>query len=244
MVREMIYNDVKLKIATNKNELSRIATNIIIDRVKERLNINILLPTGSTPELIYSMMAQTPNLFKEITFFNLDEYIDGDNMISEESPVSFKNYMKEHLFSKIEYKKSYFPDKLNIKSPNSYDHLIESLGGIDLCLLATGEDAHIFGFNFSGSAFNSGTRCVEVNDETRAVNKKITNLETPKKAITTGIATGMKAKEVIFIVSGERKAKILKKILDSKPFEQIPATILKKHDNCIWIIDEDAAKLL
>jgi 6-phosphogluconolactonase/glucosamine-6-phosphate isomerase/deaminase len=55
----------------------------------------------------------------------------------------------------------------------------------------------------------------------------------------------MAAKEVIFLVSGKRKAAILKRILAAKkPTSALPATILKHHPRCHWIVDADAAQEL
>ena len=54
----------------------------------------------------------------------------------------------------------------------------------------------------------------------------------------------MKSKKVIFLVLGERKSAILKKIIYSDVSTDIPASILKKHENCVWVVDEKAISLL
>ena len=49
---------------------------------------------------------------------------------------------------------------------------------------------------------------------------------------------------LVIIVNGSHKAKILKEVLDSPITNELPATILKLHPNCTLIADKDAAALL
>jgi len=248
MAEVKVINKVKITITKNKAEMSRLAANLILKRIKKRKKLNILVPTGTTPELIYKLLSKQPkNIFSKVNFFNMDEYCikKGRNysLIPETDPVSYRYYMNNKLFKKIK-PKNYFPDIGNIKNPGSYDKLIKNLGGISLCLDAVGENGHTFGFNSPPAKFSSKTRLVKLTESTRKVNKKLTRRNIPKYAVSTGLRTGMSSKEVIFIACGRRKAKILKKIVYSKPTGKIPATILKNHRNCHWIIDKDAASEL
>jgi len=55
----------------------------------------------------------------------------------------------------------------------------------------------------------------------------------------------MDSREILFLVSGQRKADILHKVLYTRePDPLIPATLLKSHLQCRWIVDEAAAALL
>ena len=93
-----------------------------------------------------------------------------------------------------------------------------------------------------GTPFDSATRLVKINEQTRAVNEGLTGLDTPEFAITVGLRTGMESKEILFLVSGGRKAEILYQVIyAAKPIPEIPATILKNHPNCRWIVDKKAA---
>ena len=252
MSKEKIYNKTKITVVKDYKEMSQLAARLILQKIYSKsiikLNINLLVPTGSTPEGVYKIISKQPKkLFKHVRFFNMDEYCqkDGKRLVNKNNPVSYKKYMKEHLFRNISSVQSHFPGVENIKKPGSYDKQIQKYGGIDFCVNALGIDGHTFGFNFPGSSFGSVTRLVKINEITRKINKKKSGYKTPEYAVTTGLKTGMKSKEVLFLVSGREKADILHKIVySSKPTTKIPATILKLHPRCRWIVDEDAASKL
>ena len=156
---------------------------------------------------------------------------------------SYKYYMNKHLFSKVKAKHQ-FPTMKNATNEGWYDNIINKAGGINLCLDAVGENGHTFGFNFPGTSFDSVTRLVKIDDNTMKVNEELTHQKIPRYAVTTGIATGMSAKEIIMLVSGKRKARIIKKILQGKVTEKVPASILRTHPKCKWIVDKEAVSKL
>ncbi len=251
MPTEKTYNSVKITILENKEAVSNFVANIILERIKSFPRINILVPAGTTPEGVYEILRnQPPGIFQNTTFFNMDEYLtkkgEECELLPESHPASYRKYMRERLFNKINPYASYFPGVENIKQPGQYDELIKNLGGIDICLNTIGDDGHTFGFNFPPeAAFDSVTRFVKITEDTQRVNYGLTGVETPNYAVSIGLKTGMSAKEIILLVSGERKAEILKKIIySSKPTKSIPATLLKEHANCHWIVDKAAGSKL
>ncbi len=238
-------NGTRLLVVKNYDEMSRLGAQMILERIKGNRKINLLLPTGTTPEGVYKILRkQGPKYFNRVTFFNKDEYCEkvGNTykLVSEKNSKGFRYYMRKHFFQKIKPRRFYFPSMDNYKKPGSCDTFIKKNGGLDLALSAMGEDGHL-GFNFPGTKFNSVTRLVKLNGNIKKVNKKLTGFDTPEYGITIGLKTEMLSKEIIFLVSGKRKAKILAKILKAKkPTVKIPATILKKHKNCHWIVDREA----
>ena len=247
MAKEMTFNGVTVTLAKDFLELSSLAAQIILQRIEATPKFNLLLPTGTTPLGVYSILRdKDPGFFKHVTFFNMDEYClgfgDQIKMIPETHPASFRLYMKQNLFDSIRPSASYFPGIENISQAGRYDGIIKRLGGIDLCLNAMGEDGHTFGFNFPGTSRYAKTRLVRIMGRTRSTNKRLTGFETPDYAITIGLTTGMAAKEILFLVSGERKADILREVIYAPEIIQnIPATLLRDHPLCHWIVDEKAA---
>ena len=79
-----------------------------------------------------------------------------------------------------------------------------------------------------------------------AANKRFFNSidEVPRQAYTMGIATIMRAKCVLMVVSGKDKAEILKKSFFGPITPQVPASILQLHPNFVLIADEDALSAL
>ena len=54
----------------------------------------------------------------------------------------------------------------------------------------------------------------------------------------------MQAKQVILAASGISKAEAVKKLLEGEITEEVPATCLRRHENCILIVDQEAASYL
>jgi 6-phosphogluconolactonase/glucosamine-6-phosphate isomerase/deaminase len=66
----------------------------------------------------------------------------------------------------------------------------------------------------------------------------------PESYITMGPKSIMAAKNLILIVSGERKAQALKAIVEGPVTEQVPASVLQLHPSLIVIADKAAVSAL
>ncbi|MBK5444486.1 glucosamine-6-phosphate deaminase [Peribacillus butanolivorans] len=227
-------------------EMSQSAANIVIRKVKENSKIKLGLATGGTPKGTYDTLIedhmQNNTSYENVTSFNLDEYIGLDS----NDPNSYHYYMDQSLFAHININKeqTYLPngtaDNLD-KECTRFDKMIETLGGIDLQILGIGQNGHI-GFNEPGTSFSSGTHVVALEESTRQANARYFDSidEVPTHAITMGIATIMKSKEILLLISGEEKAETLKKLIHGEITEEFPASILKKHNNVTIIADQKA----
>lgn len=248
-MRNLQVNGIALHIAKDYEELSGWAALTVITKIKAEAPLNVLVPTGKTPEGMYKHIRnEERNPFPTSKLFNMDEYCmktgDAYRMYDSRHPTSYRNYMNKNLFITHCPREKYFPSEMNAEKEGLYDNLIKSEGGVDFCVTALGEDGHTFGFNFPGSPWNSRTRVVELPSYLRRINQEKTGRATPQYAITTGMATGMDSKEILALISGRNKAEILAETLYSQPSEVIPSTILKLHESCHWLVDEAAASLL
>ncbi len=66
----------------------------------------------------------------------------------------------------------------------------------------------------------------------------------PVRAITLGTGTILNSKKIIFLASGGRKAKIIKKTLEEPISVNCPASLLRNHSDTSFVLDEAAASLL
>jgi glucosamine-6-phosphate deaminase len=227
-------------------ELSKKAAEIIIQKVKQSNTLTIGLATGSTPEGLYRELINEHRLnktsYQHITTFNLDEYVG----IKPEDPNSYHYYMNQHLFSGIDISQhnTHIPSgiaKNLVEECVKYDQLVESSGGIDLQILGIGQNGHI-GFNEPGTSFESKTHVVQLKESTREANARFfpTFEAVPTHAITKGISTILKSKQILLLVSGEKKAEALQQLLYGEISEQFPASVLKLHPNVTIIADVHA----
>lgn len=232
--------------AKNYQDMSRKAANVIAAQVILKEDSVLGLATGSTVIGIYERLAegyQEGDLdFSKIKSINLDEYV-GLPVTNENS---YRYYMNTNLFDHINIplENTHVPNGLaeDLEAEcKRYDENIERLGGIDLQLLGLGHNGHI-AFNEPSDEFPKQTYCVELKESTIEANSRFfeNKEDVPKKAITMGIQTIMKAKRILLCVSGAAKAEILKKVLTGPITPQVPGSILQIHNNVIVIADEEA----
>ncbi len=210
------------------------------------------LATGSSPIKLYQELVRMHKeeglSFKNVVTFNLDEYLP----MPKESVHSYHYFMHHHLFDHIdiEPKNIHIPDG-TLKSDEienfckEYEQAIETAGGIDIQILGIGRTGHI-GFNEPGSALNSKTRMVYLNELTmKDASGEFGGIDkVPTRAITMGVGTIMKARKVILMAWGENKAPIIRATIEGSISDAIPATFLQNHPNAQFVIDESAAEEL
>jgi len=232
------------------NEMSRKAADILSSEVILNEKAILGLATGSTPlgmykEIIKDYKARKLD-FTLIKTFNLDEYWG----ISKANKNSYYFYMRENFFNHLNIKEE------NINIPNgvavdieqecqNYENMMEESGGIDIQVLGIGRNGHI-GFNEPGSSFQCGTHVVELEQKTIEDNARFfDSIEAvPRKAISMGVKSIMKAKKILLLACGEEKAEAIYKTVKGDIDSNVPASILKLHENVIIIVDEGAGKLL
>jgi len=236
--------------AKDYDEMSTLACNLTIERMKNYKRPVLGLATGSTPEGLYRCLIENyekGNIsFNNVTTFNLDEYIGLD----ENNKNSYHYYMNKKLFEHIDLPKeqAYVPDGVAScfeTECKQYEERIKKAGGIDIQLLGLGINGHI-GFNEPGTSLKSRTHVVTLDESTRNANAHFfaSEGEVPKRAISMGVQTIMESKEIILLVSGEKKAEALKRLMTGNISEQFPASVLHKHDDLTIVADEAALSLV
>ena len=207
-------------------KLSQLAALEIKKKIQKGNQVNLGLPTGGTPIGMYKELANDSHLnWWNVTTFNLDEYVGIDDNHSE----SYVNFMNRNLFNHIDIDvfNIWFPDQTD-----DYDEMIDGLGGLDLTILGIGTNGHI-AFNEPGSPFDSKTRVVDLDKQTIEDNARFFNSidEVPTQAITMGLDTIMKSKEILLIAQGKKKLEIIQKAMFDDITEEVPASILQQHEN-------------
>ena len=234
----------------NYDEMSRKAAAIIAAQVIHKPDCVLGLATGGTPVGTYKNLVEwykSGDLdFSEVSTVNLDEY----RGLPREHRESYWSFMHRNLFDHVNIPQDRInlPDGTNMDADaecKRYDAVIASMVGVDLQLLGIGHDGHI-GFNEPSDAFDMGTHCVDLTEETIEANKRFfaSRDEVPRQAYTMGTHTIMSARKVLMIVSGRDKAEIIKKAFFGPVTPHVPASILQMHPNFVLVADEDALSLV
>ena len=240
-----IYKDADLASIEVANKVAAII------KIKQLKNENCLISfaAGSSTVAFYEELVRLHKKeglsFNNVLTFNVDEYYP----MSPDSIQSYAKFIQEHLLKHIDIQKSniYMPDSsLPMEKVNdfctAYEEKIESNGGLDVIIQGVSSRGHI-GFNDPGSPFDSKTRLVTLDRTTitAAASDFYGEKNVPKKAITMGIDTMLRAKKVFLLAWGEGKAQIIKKIVESKKTDQVPASAYQDHPDVDIILDEASA---
>lgn len=226
------------------SEMSQKAAEYIIEKVRQDPSITLGLATGGTPIGTYKNLIldhqRNGTSYKNVSTFNLDEYIG----LSGVDKNSYRFFMNDQLFNHIDINinNTHIP-RGDIENTESecmrYEDLISNHGGIDLQIIGIGSNGHI-GFNEPGTSFNSTTHIVKLADSTIKANARFFNRveDVPNEAITMGISTLLKSREILLLVSGENKKEAMLKLLTGELTESVPASVLKNHPNVTIIADQ------
>lgn len=235
-----------IQIFNSTDELSDYFALIIKDKVNSsERKLNIALSGGSTPKHIFKYLARNYNLsinWNKINFFWGDE-----RCVPPDDPESNYKMTYENLLSKISVAKENIFRIKGESDPNeeaiSYSQLIKNnlpllndTPAFDLIMLGLGEDGH------TASIFPNQINLLQSDN----ICEVAIHPSSGQKRITLTGKTINNAHNIIFIVTGKNKSKIINDILNNKiESKNYPASFIKPmNGKLVWLIDNEAARLL
>lgn len=240
---------MNIVVVNNFDRMSEEVAKIIRGQIVSKPDSVLGLATGSSPLQVYSLLGEYHARgldFSQLTTFNLDEYVG----LAPNHNQSYRYYMQENLFSKVNV------DKAKTFIPNGvaedleeecvrYEALIKQAGGIDLQILGIGTNAHI-GFNEPGTEFDTITQVVDLAPSTIADNSRFfeSSDDVPTKAISMGIKSIMKAKNIVLMANGGSKADAIAAAVKGPVTTAVPASVLQLHPSVTFVVDQAAASKL
>ena len=186
--------------------------------------------------------------FKNVVVFNAYEYFP----LSEENVNRGINQLKERFLNHIDI------DVENIFTPDGtiaqndvqehcrqYEQHIKELDGLDVILLGIGRMGNI-ATNEPGSSLTSASRLILIDETSREEMKMSFGSQesVPPCSITMGVSTILSARKIFLTAWGEEKAEIIKKTVEGKVSDAIPASFLQTHNDAHVVIDLSAAAKL
>ena len=186
--------------------------------------------------------------FKNVVVFNAYEYFP----LSEENVNRGINQLKERFLNHIDI------DIENIFTPDGtiaqndvqehcrqYEQNIKEFGGLDVILLGIGRMGNI-ATNEPGSSITSASRLILIDETSREEMKMSFGSQesVPPCSITMGVSTILSARKIFLTAWGEEKADIIKKTVEGKVSDVVPASFLQTHNDAHVVIDLSAAAKL
>lgn len=236
-------------------EGSQAVARLIADRIRQRQaegeKFVFSLVCGRSMTDIFAELVRLHNdeklSFRNVVLFNLFEYYPL------QSPTqACYGQIKEQLIDHVDIRQENiytFDGTMDqrdlIPMMSRCERKIQEYGGVDLQLLGIGRSGNI-GFNEPGSSMSSNTRLVILDNISRDEAKNMfgTIEQVPASAITMGIGTILRAKEIVLVAWGEHKADRLLAAVEGQPNTACPASALQLHNNAHIVCDLSAATRL
>jgi glucosamine-6-phosphate deaminase len=214
------------------------------DAIEARGAARLIIATGSSQFEVLQALAQRDDVdWSVVTGFHLDEYIG----IAPDHPASFCGYLRERFVSRVPLCAFHYLD-----GRGDPRETIRQVGGlltaapIDVALVGIGENGHL-AFNDPPADFESEAPylIVELDQQCRAQQVGegwFPNLEAvPTNAISMSIRQILRTGKIFCSVPDQRKAAAVRATLEDPISPQIPASILRRHNDTVLIIDRAAA---
>ena len=248
---EKVPTDIYETMEEGVQHIANEITAKIQERQREGKFCVIGAGTGASLRPLYAELVRKHKdeglSFRNVVIFNLYEYYP---LVSEGAGSSFSQ-LNDLFLSQIDIdNKMYSPSterfrrKLSSNTAVLYEQRIQTFGGIDIVLMGIGREGNI-AMNEPGSSLSSPTRLILIDSTSRAEaahNLGVDNL--PPCSITMGVATIMAARKIYLLAWGDDKADIIKKAVEDKVSDTLPASYLQMHNNANVCIDLAAASHL
>ncbi len=239
-------------IAKNTGELNKLAAakfiSIAREAIKKRGKFTVALAGGSTPKGLYQLLAA--GKFRALVDWTKVYFFFGDerNVLPDDDKSNFR-MANENILQPLEIRaENIFRWQTEIgnaeKVAEDYERKIKEFFNLDenqfprfdLILLGIGDDGH------TASLFPHTEALRE--SEKIAVANSVEKLNTNRLTLTFPTING--AANVMFLVSGESKAGVLRDVLQGEfaPDEFPSQNVNPKNGNLFWLLDEKAAQNL
>jgi 6-phosphogluconolactonase len=243
----------EIEIVEDLSAISRKAAQILVERIVETLShksyFSIALSGGSTPKTLFSLLAEDESFrtkisWNKIHFFWGDErhvppeHLESNYGMANETMLAKADVLREN----IHRVRAEAPDPA--EAAEEYERELQKffrlsagqLPVFDCVLQGLGPDGHTASLFPETDALHEQKRLVVAN--------WVEKLQTNRITLTVPVFNN--ADMVVFLVSGEKKAEILKKVLEgSQGPEMLPAQLIRPtHGRLLWIVDLAAASRL
>lgn len=232
-------------IVESQDAAGALAADLIEQLVLTTPDAVLGLATGSTPLTTWRSLASRDLDLSRVRGFALDEYVG----LPASHPESYRSVITREVVEPL----GLTPSLVHVPAESgpielageNYERAIIEAGGVDLQVLGIGSTGHI-GFNEPGSSFASLTRIKTLTERTRLDNARyFDSLEqVPTHCVTQGLGTILRARHLVLLAFGEKKAAALAGAVEGAVTASLPGSAVQLHPHVTVIVDEAAASQL
>lgn len=210
-------------------------------------------PVGQYP-IFVRLVNQRKLSLRDCWFINMDEYLTDDGeWIDENSPLSFRGYMRRHVYERILPELLMPPEQRIFPDPHNtamIPEAIKRLDGVDIAFGGIGINGHL-AFNEAQEDISADefaalpTRVLTISRETRVANA-IGDLNgaldaMPKQCVTIGMAEILGAKKIRLGVFRDWHRSVVRQAAYGTVSAHFPATLVQRHPDAKIILNANAA---
>lgn len=239
---------MKIEVLANASEMGRYAAEFFVTAANKAIQdankFSVALSGGKTPRHMYKYLVKpewrdrVP--WEKVHIFWGDERCIGLDDLENNAYNTFRQFLE-----KVPIDPEHIHRIQSGKPPPAAAQLYEAalrayfgsrLPAFDLIFLGLGENGH------TASLFPGSPILKDAQHWVAAV--YVDELQMYRISFTTEIIN--QARNVVYLVSGQSKASILRQVIEGKlEPEQLPAQLIKPvNGELYWLVDEDAASLL
>lgn len=233
------------------NELVHQIVKEIKELIEKKPTALLCIAGGDTPKPVMEKLVEASQNdeidFSTCYFVGLDEWVG----ISKETDGSCYQTLDDYFFSKLKGVKPanicFFNGKATAldQECERINQFINKRQQIDYILLGIGMNGHL-GFNEPGAEITKEAHVIELDMTTKQVMGKYFKTALPlEHGITLGLKQILNSGKIVLMATGEHKASMIAKIMNSEPTNQIPATLMKMAGSAVTLyLDQGAAQNL
>ena len=240
---------MKLFITDTYTELSQQAAEDLVQLTANKNRQVVCTASGDTPAGLYKALFDKVKIkeadISDWYFLSLDEWVGMNGNDQGSCRFHLNNQLLNPL--RVASEKIIFFDGKASDLQHECDKIenfIQRTGPIDVTILGLGLNGHV-GMNEPDTSITKRSHISKLDPLTAQTGQKYFTSETPlSEGITLGLANLMESKHILLLVSGAKKAAIVKQVLYGEVSEKIPGSLLHNHPGLRVYLDKDAAQLL
>jgi glucosamine-6-phosphate deaminase len=248
-----VKDKLHVKAFSTRDEMGKRAASDIAETINDLLQnkpvINIIFAAApSQKECLHYLTEDESIDWSRVNAFHMDEYIG----LANNSPQSFGNFLKNHIFAKVPFRSVNYIDGSNPDFEEECERYAKLLNDnpVDIVCLGIGENGHI-AFNDPPVANFNDPKVIKVVKldlvcRQQQVNDKcFDDLSlVPTHAFTLTIPALINAEYMFCVVPSKNKAEAIFRTLNDEVSEKCPATILRTRNNVLLYLDKASSSLI
>jgi len=223
------------------------AASAICFAIAEQGRARVVAASAASQFEFLEALTATPGIhWEQVELFHLDEYIG----LTMTHPASFCKFLQDRLISKTGITRYHLlngEEDPAIVIRRTSEAICAS--PIDVAFVGIGENGHL-AFNDPPADFETEEPYIVVNLDEACRRQQVgegwfPDLQAvPQRAVSMSVRQVLKAKEILAVVPGPKKAQAIKACFDGPVSPMAPSSILRTHPNATIYLDKESAALL